>query len=84
VVENVKDSTLTSADIEENIGYIRDYLRIDDKSISNKTGILHVRKATSYSSNVISNEETSFNNNSQKEQSFFVPSRTYHLTDTAS
>jgi len=82
-MDNPKKYNFSKADIDKNIQKIIDYLKIDNDSISHRMGSLYFATKTSKDANVLSSRKFSFVNNSEGEQTFFVPSRTYNLTDSA-
>jgi len=81
--DNPKEYNFSKADIAKNIQNIVDYLKIDDDSISYRVGSLYSAIKTSNDTNVLSSRKFSFINKGEEERTFFVPSRTYNLSDSA-
>jgi len=80
----MKDFLFTDEDNKTNIQFLTNYLNLNDASIGRNVGLLNTHKETNYVSNDVESQQYSFINESDNDQSFIIPARSYWLTSTAS
>jgi len=74
----------TPEDIKENIAYLKEYLSIDDDFTNQHVGILNPEREKQTTSKQIFTHQYVLNNNTDFEQTLYVPSRNYNLKNSAS
>jgi len=77
-------SYYTPDDVKDNIANLKEYLSIDDDFTNQHVGILNPAKEMQATSKSILAHQYVLNNDTDFEQTLYVPSRNYNLTDSAS